>query len=159
MIMLSAENERLIKEYLDIAENDSENMERFSVLLSDDCVWTLTPPGMRIEDGESVRKFCGFAMGSRKHSGNVKAKINNWFAAGDDFCVEYFHSAMISRFKIVVLENVCLVCKMRDGKFRAVNEYVDTSGSKLIWLGLKVMPLIARRRGIHFKKSLSKRKG
>ena len=157
--MLSAENEKLIMEYLDIAENDSENAERFANILSDDCVWTLMPPGIAIVGGESVKKFCSFAMGSRKHKDkkNVKAMIDNWFADEDKFCVEYYHAAIITIFKITVIENVCLVCKMRDGKFYAVNEYVDTSRSKLIWLGLKIMPLIARLKGIKTKKSLVKR--
>jgi len=157
--VLSAENEKLIKEYLDIAENDSENMERFKNLLSDDCVWALMPPGMVIEDGESVKKFCAFAMGSRKHKGSdVKAKINNWFADEDNFCVEYYHAAIITVFRFVVIENICLVCKMRNGQFCVVHEYVDTSGSRLIWLGLKIMPLLARKKGIHFRKSLSKQR-
>ena len=56
--MLSAVNEKLINEYLDIAENDSENMEKFKNLLSDDCVWALMPPGIVIEGGASVKKFC-----------------------------------------------------------------------------------------------------
>ena len=157
--MMVKENEKLIKEYLDIAENDSENAERFASILSDDCVWTLMPPGISIVGGESVRKFCSFAMGSRKHKdkNNVKAIIDNWFADEDKFCVEYYHAAIITAFKITVIENVCLVCKMRDGKFCVVNEYVDTSRSKLIWLGLKIMPLIARTKGIRIKKSLVKR--
>ena len=116
------------------------------------------PPGMAIEGGESVKKFCSFAMGSRKHSDkdNVKAIVNNWFASEDKFCVEYYHAAIITVLKFTVIENVCLVCKMRDGKFCAVNEYVDTSESKLIWFGLKVLPLIARIQGIKFRKSLTK---
>ena len=157
--MRSNENENLIKEYLDIAENDSENAERLANILSDDCVWTLMPPGISIVGGESVRKFCSFAMGSRKHKdkNNVKAIIDNWFADEDKFCVEYYHAAIITIFKITVIENVCLVCKMRNGKFCVVNEYVDTSRSKLIWFGLKIMPLIARIKGISIKKSLVKR--
>ena len=156
--MVTDKNERLIKEYLDIAENDSENIERFSNCLSDDCVWALMPPGIVIEGGESVEKFCEFAMGSRKHKDkdNVKATINNWFADEDSFCVEYYHAAIITVFKLTVIENVCLVCKMRDGEFISINEYVDTSGSKLIWLGLKIMPIIAKVKGLKYKKSLSK---
>jgi len=157
--MLSVANKKLIEEYLDIAENDSENGERFAALLTDDCVWTLMPPGMAIVGGESVRKFCDFAMGSRQHQdkSNVKAMIDNWFADEDRFCVEYYHAAIITIFRITVIENVCLVCRMRDGKFCSVNEYIDTSRSKLIWLGLKILPFIARVKGIKFKKSLVKR--
>jgi len=35
--MLTAENEKLIQEYLDIAVNASENLERTMDLLSEDC--------------------------------------------------------------------------------------------------------------------------
>jgi len=152
--MLSTENENLIREYLDIAENDSKNIERFASLLSDECTWALMPPGIIIEGGDSVKKFCGYAMGARKHKGKIKAKINNWFADEDKLCVEYFHAAIITIFQITVIENVCLVCKMKNGQFTAINEYIDTSGSKLIWIGLKIMPLIARLKGIRYKKSL-----
>ena len=152
------ENERLIQEYLDIAENDSENAERFAKLLSDDCTWVLSPPGITIMGGESVKKFCGFAMGARKHRGSVKAKISNWFVDGENFCVEYYHAAIITVLKVTVIENVCLVCKMRNGKFISIHEYVDTSRSKLIWFGLKIMPFIARAKGIKYKRSLEKHK-
>jgi len=153
--MVSDENAKLIREYLDIAENDSENSKRFANILSEDCIWTLMPPGISIVGGESVRKFCSFAMGTRKHKdkSNVKAIINNWFADEENFCVEYYHAAIITIFKITVIEQVCLVCKMRNGKFSSVNEYIDTSRSRLILLGLRMMPLIARFKGIKFKRS------
>ncbi|MCL1803007.1 MAG: hypothetical protein FWG30_05110 [Eubacteriaceae bacterium] len=156
---VSDKNKELILEYLDIAENDSENGERFSKLLSEECIWNLMPPGISIIGGESVRKFCEFAMGSRKHEAdsNVKAIIDNWFADGDDFCVEYYHAAVLPFLNITVIENVCLVCKMEDGKFKSVNEYIDTSASKLIWLGLKMLPIITAFKGIKSRKSLAKR--
>jgi len=159
MSNVSEANQKLISEYLDIAENDSENGERFASILSDDCVWTLMPPGIAIVGGESVKKFCNYAMGARKHKekNNVKAIINNWFAVGEKFCVEYYHAAIITVFNITVIENVCLVCKMRDGKFCVVNEYIDTSSSKLIWFGLKLMPVIARMKKMKTKKGLIRR--
>ena len=152
-------NEALIAEYLDIAENDSENGERFAAIISPDCVWTLMPPGIAFVGGEAIRKFCAFAMKARKHDEkkNVKVIIDNWFVSEDRFCVEYYHAAQITIFKITVIENVCLVCQMSDGKFSSINEYVDTSKSALIWLGLKVLPLIAFFKAIPYRRSLVKR--
>ena len=147
---ISKENEILIKEYLDMAENDSENYNRFDALLSDDCVWALMPPSIAIEGLESVKKFVKLAMGSRTHKKETYVKITNWFTDGDNFCVEYYHSAFVFIFK--VKENVCLVCKMNNGKFEKVNEYVDTR-SKVIRLGLKLMPTIAKVKGITYSRT------
>jgi ketosteroid isomerase-like protein len=73
-------------------------------------------------------------------------RITNWFADGDNFCVEYYHGAIITRFRIKVVENACLVCHMRDGQFDRINEYVDASRSFLIRVGLPLLPLILSRR-------------
>ena len=154
--MLTKENENLINEYLDIAVNASEDMNRFVNLLSDDCVWSLMPPGISINGKESVKKFVAFAMRSRKHSNNANVEIKNWFTDGRKFCVEYFHAALITIFRIKVIENVCLVCEMNNGKFNKINEYVDTSGSKLIGLGLKVFSIIAKIKKINTTKTCRK---
>ena len=152
--MLSEENKILINEYLDVAVNASEDMERFVNLLSDDCVWALMPPGIEIIGKESVEKFVKFAMRSRKHNNAARVEIKNWFTDGQKFCVEYFHAALITVFKIKVIENVCLVCEMNNGKFTKINEYVDTSGSKLIALGLKLFSMIAKIKKIKITKTL-----
>jgi ketosteroid isomerase-like protein len=144
--MVSGENEKLIKEYLDIAVKASEDIDRFSELLSADCVWYITPPGATFSDKKQVKSFSGMAMGSRSHNTDAKIEIRNWFADEDNFCVEYFHGAIITRFHIKVTETVCLVCHMRNGKFDRVHEYVDTSHSLLIGLGLKLLPLIIKAR-------------
>ncbi len=151
--MISTENERLVQEYLDIAVSASEDLGRFAELLSADCVWYIAPPGIAFQGKEQVRAFAGMAMGSRSHRADSKVEIRNWFADGEHFCVEYFHAAIVTRFAIRVTETVCLVCHMRDGKFDQVHEYVDTSASVLIGLGLqflpvmmKLMPLIGKRR-------------
>jgi ketosteroid isomerase-like protein len=144
--VLSEVNEALIREYLDIAVNDSEDLERFAGLLTDDCVWYITPPGHSFVGGEQVTSFSRFAMGSRTHSPDSKVEIRTWFADGDDFCVEYFHAAHVTPLRIRVVETVCLVCHMRDGQFDSVHEYVDASRSFLIRLGLSLLPLIVRLR-------------
>ncbi len=144
--MLTEENAVLVKEYLNVAVNAPENLERFAKLLNDDCTWTIVPPGITLVGAQQVRSFVRMAMGSRTHDAESKIEIRNWFADGDNFCVEYFHGAMVTRFHIRVTENVCLVCHMREGKFDRVHEYVDTSRSVLIGLGLKLFPLIFRVR-------------
>jgi len=145
-------NEKLIYEYLDIAENASEDLDRFATLLSNDCTWSLMPPGITLNGIESVKKFVKMAMKSRKHDDRTKVTIKNWFADGDNFCVEYYHAAYVAGIR--VKENVCLVCHMKDGQFDKVNEYVDTSGSKLIGLGLRLLPLILKVKGIHYSRSV-----
>jgi hypothetical protein len=144
--MLTAENEQLIQEYLDIAVNASENLERTMDLLSEDCTWYITPPGIAFTGKKQLRSFTGMAMGSRSHNADSKVEIRNWFADGNDFCVEYFHAAILGGLHIKVVENVCLVCHMQSGKFDRVHEYVDTSQSLLIGLGLKLLPLIIKMR-------------
>ncbi|HLY29360.1 MAG TPA: nuclear transport factor 2 family protein [Aggregatilineales bacterium] len=149
--MLTDSNNALIQEYLDIAINASEDLDRFSRLLSEDCIWRIMPPGVDFIGVEQVKSFSGMAMGSRSHSAGAKIEIRNWFAEGENFCVEYFHAALITRFHIRVVENVCLVCHMREGKFDHINEYVDTSGSILIGLGLRLLPLIVKLRSLFDK--------
>ena len=141
--MLSEPNARLIKEYLEIAVDAPEDLDRFSRLLSDDCTWRVVPPGVTFNGIGQVKSFAGMAMGSRAHDEENKVKISNWFADGDNFCVQYFHCAIITRFRIKVKENVCLVCHMQDGKFDRIHEYVD-SGSIWISLGLILLPLMIK---------------
>ena len=75
------------------------------------------------------------AMGSRTHDAKYKVEVRKCFADGENLCVEYFHGAIVTRFRIKVVENVCLVCHIRDGRFDSIHEYVDTSGSRLVGLG------------------------
>ena len=152
--IISDNNQRLINEYLDIAENASENLGRFVALLSEDCIWSLMPPGISLNGVENVKKFVKMAMKSRKHDERTKVEIQNWFTDGEKFCVEYYHAAYVAGIK--VKENVCLVCRMVDGKFDRVNEYVDISGSKLIGLGLRLMPLISKIKGIRYARTCKK---
>ncbi len=144
--MASAENENLIREYLDIAVNASENLARFAELLSVDCDWYITPPGIIFKGKDQVMAFTKMAMSSRSHDANHKIEIRNWFTDGESFCVEYSHRAIVSRLRIQVEENVCLVCHIQAGKLDRVHEYVDTSRSLLIGLGLRLLPLLVKWR-------------
>ncbi len=155
--MLTDANEALIKAYLEIAVNAPEDLDRFAKLLSEDCVWTIVPPGIAFEGKARVKAFTRMAMGSRTHNADYKIAIRNWFADGENFCVEYFHGAMITRFHIKVVENVCLVCHMRNGEFDQIHEYVDTSKSLLIRIGLMLLPLIVRARSLRDKLAAQRR--
>jgi hypothetical protein len=42
---------------------------------------------------------------------------------------------------------------MKNGKFTKLNEYIDTSGSRLISIGLKMLLIIARIKGIKVKRT------
>ena len=151
--MLSEANDKLIQEYLNVVIHASEDVDRFLNLLSDDCVWYITPPGVTFKGKEQLTSFTKFAMSSRTHTVDAKIEVRNWFAGGENFCIEYFHGAVITGFPVKVVENVCLVCHMRDGKFDRVHEYVDTSASFLIGLGLKFLPLIVKLKSPKHKPS------
>jgi ketosteroid isomerase-like protein len=55
--MLTRENENLVQKYLDIAVNASEDLDRTLELLSDDCIWYITPPGIPFTGKEQLRSF------------------------------------------------------------------------------------------------------
>lgn len=143
---LTEENAVLVREYLDIATNEPENLERTMAILTDDCVWRVTPPGIEFVGKDQLRSFIKMAMGSRTHSARYKVEVRSCFTDGENVCVEYFHGALATRLRIKVVENVCLICHMREGKFDEIHEYVDTSGSMLIGFGLRILPLIAKGR-------------
>jgi hypothetical protein len=139
-------NLELIQEYLGVAVNDSENIERKMGLLNDDCSWYIMLPGILFACKAQLRSFTKMAMGSRSHNADSKVEIRNWFADRENFCVEYYPAAVINRLGITVIENVCLVCHMQDGKFDSIHENVDTSKSSLIGFGLRLLPLIIKIR-------------
>ncbi len=137
-------NEALIREYLDIATNEPENLERTMNILTKDCVWRITPPGIEFVGKDQLRSFVKMAMGSRSHNAKYKIEIRSCFTDGENLCVEYFHGAIATKLRIKVAENVCLVCHMKEGKFDRIHEYVDTSGSMLVGFGLKLLPLMTK---------------
>jgi hypothetical protein len=144
----SQANQALIKEYLSIA-TVTDDMDRFSQLIADDCVWVMMPTGHAFKGFEQVSSLAKTARGTRAHDEKYKVKILNWFTDGEHFCVEYHHGAIIKGLHIKGTINICLVCHMRDGKFDCIHEYVHAHGVlfKLVMnLGLRALPLMVKRK-------------
>ena len=141
-------NEALIQQYLEIA-TITDDMEHFSQLIADDCVWVMMPTGHAFKGYAQVSSLAKMAGGTRVHNDEYKVKILNWFTDGEHFCVEYHHGAIIKRLRIKGTINICLVCHMREGKFDRIHEYVHAHGAlfKLVMnLGLRVLPLMVKRK-------------
>jgi ketosteroid isomerase-like protein len=145
---LSQANVALIQEYLRIA-TVTDDMDRFSQLLTEDCVWVMMPTGHAFRGFEQVSALAKTAGGTRTHDEAHRVTILNWFAQGDDFCVEYQHGAVIKRLGVSGAINICLVCHMREGKFERVHEYVHAHGllfKLVMWIGLRFLPLMVKAR-------------
>jgi hypothetical protein len=145
---LSSANEALIQAYLDIATH-TDDMEQFSQLIAQDCVWVMMPTGHAFTGYAQVSALAKLAGGTRVHNDAYKVKILNWWTDGEQFCVEYHHGAVIKRLPIKGTINICLVCHMREGQFDRVHEYVHAHGPlfKLVMsLGLRVLPLLVKRK-------------
>lgn len=147
--MTSESNQRLIKEYLDIAVHSPDDPDRARRLFTSDCTWLLMPPGYTFRGLDELSSFMTLAMRRRGHDDARKIEIRNWFANDEFFCVEYVHRFLLTRFRVSGVMNICLVCHMRDGKFDRVNEYVDASGSLLARLGLRTSVLRRMGRSTH----------
>lgn len=146
--ILSQANEALIQQYLEIATT-TDDMDRFSHLIADDCVWVMMPTGHAFRGFEQVSALAKTAGSTRVHDEAYNVKILNWFTDGEHFCVEYHHGAIIRRLHIKGTINICLVCHMRDGKFDRIHEYIHAHGLlfKLIMnFGLRVLPLMVDRK-------------
>jgi hypothetical protein len=120
--MLTRANDSLIQEYLEIAEV-TDDIGRFSTLITDDCSWTLQPTGYTFKGSEQVMAFAKMAGSMRVHDRENRIRITNWFTDGENLCVEYNHGAIVRRLRLRVTIHVCLVFHMRDGKFDRVREY------------------------------------
>lgn len=145
---LSPANEALIQMYLDIATN-TDDMEQFSHLIAEDCVWVMMPTGHAFTGYAQVSRLAKLAAGTRLHNEEYKVKILNWWTDGEQFCVEYQHGAIVKRLPIRGTINICLVCHMREGKFDRIHEYVHAHGFlfKLVMsLGLRVLPVLVNRK-------------
>jgi ketosteroid isomerase-like protein len=145
---LSPANAALIQEYLRIA-TETDDLDRFGQLLAEDCVWVLMPTSHAFRGVEQVAALATTAGGTRTHDEAHRVTILNWFAAGDNFCVEYQHGAVIKRLGITGVINICLVCHMREGKFDRIDEYIHAHGTlfKLVMsIGLRILPLMVRAR-------------
>jgi hypothetical protein len=145
---LSPANEALIHTYLDIATH-TDDMEQFSHLIAQDCVWVMMPTSHAFTGYAQVSTLAKLAEGTRLHNDEYKVKILNWWTNGEQFCVEYQHGAIIKRLPIRGTINICLVCHMREGQFDRIHEYVHAHGIlfKLVMsLGLRVLPLLVNRK-------------
>jgi hypothetical protein len=141
-------NEALIQAYLDIATN-TDDMNHFSQLIAQDCVWVMMPTGHAFTGYAQVSALAKLAGGTRRHNDAYKVKILNWWTDGEQFCVEYQHGAILQRLPIRGTINICLVCHMRDGQFDRIHEYVHAHGFlfKLVMsLGLRVLPVLVQRK-------------
>ena len=128
--MLIEANEALIEQYRQIVETD--DIDRFSTLITDDCTWTLHPTGYTLHGGAQVKAFAKIAGGTRIHDDAHKVEITNLFTDGENLCVEYVHGFILSGLRLKGSINICLVFHMRNGKFDRVDEYIDTGRSA--WL-------------------------
>lgn len=144
--VLSQANESLIQQYLEIA-TVTDDMDHFSQLIADNCVWVMMPTSHTFKGFEQVSSLAKTAGGTRVHDEEHKVKILNWFTDGEYFCVEYQHGAIIKRLHINGTINICLVCHMREGKFDRIHEYVHAHGFffKLVMnIGLRFLPLMVK---------------
>lgn len=145
---LNPANEALIQAYLDIATN-TDDMNHFSQLIAQDCVWVMMPTGHAFTGYSQVSTLAKLAGGTRRHNDEYKVEILNWWTDGEQFCVEYHHGAILQRLPIKGTINICLVCHMREGQFDRVHEYVHAHGFwfKLVMsLGLRALPQLVRRK-------------
>jgi hypothetical protein len=141
-------NEALIQAYLDIATK-TDDMNHFSQLITQDCVWVMMPTGHAFTGYAQVSTLAKLAGGTRRHNDAYKVEILNWWTDGEQFCVEYQHGAILKRLPIRGTINICLVCHMREGQFDRIHEYVHAHGIlfKLVMsLGLRSLPLLVNRK-------------
>ncbi|HMK95175.1 MAG TPA: nuclear transport factor 2 family protein [Candidatus Limnocylindrales bacterium] len=143
----SAKDNKLVKEMLDLIENDSENLERTMSYLTEDCVWVMEPGGTEYHSSREIRAFVDIAMSSRSHPDEQhKIKITHWFANDENLCVEYTHGAKLTGkftagwkggIKTGILR-YCITYHMRNGKIDLVHEYIDANS---FWYNL-LLPLL-----------------
>jgi ketosteroid isomerase-like protein len=149
--MSTEANEALIEQYRQIV--DTDDIDRFATLITDDCVWTLHPTGYTLRGSAQVMAFAKLASGARTHDHTHKVHITNLFTDGENLCVEYVHGFVLSGLRLKGSINICLVFHMRNGKFDQVNEYIDTGRSA--WLtffavaGLKLLTWRVQRKLVH----------
>jgi len=134
------ENDALVAEMLDLIANDSENLDRTMNHLADGAVWVLEPGGVEYHGAREIRTFVRTAMASRTHDQSHRITITNWFANGENLCVEYGHGALTTGKYTAGLRlrlkadstRYCITYHIRDGKF---DEYINGTSW---WLSLLV---------------------
>jgi hypothetical protein len=146
---LTEANQALIREYLDIVEHDSENLERTMRLFSDDILFELEPTGDVYRGKPAMQAFVDVAMSGRTHSGQYSIKITNWFTDGEQLCIEYTHGGILTgiytggikaRFG-QGLARYCITYHMRDGKFDRMHEFIQAT----TFLANLAMPFMLKR--------------
>ena len=146
---LTEANQALIREYLDIVEHDSENLERTMRLFSDDILFELEPTGEIYRGKAAMQAFVDVAMSGRTHSGQYSIKITNWFTDGEQLCIEYTHGGILTgiytggikaRFG-QGLARYCITYHMRDGKFDRMHEFIQA----ITFLANLAMPFMLKR--------------
>ncbi len=159
---LSEANKALIMEYLDIVENDSENLERTMQLMDDNVVWVMEPTGDIYSGIEELKAFVESAMSGRIHEGEYNIEIKDWFTDGEYLCIEYTHGGKLtgsympgikSKFKKGIAM-YCITYHMKDGKFDQVHEYIQGT----TFLANLAMPIFLKRMDKQAKKKISKNK-
>ena len=146
----SETNQKLVKAMLDLVANDSENLERTMSYLTEDCVWIMEPGGTEYHGTEELKAFIGTAMSGRTHDqGRHKIEITNWFATGENLCIEYTHGALLTgtytfgyKGKIKAeVSRYCITYHLREGKIDRVHEYINSTS----WLYSCLMPIMLGR--------------
>jgi ketosteroid isomerase-like protein len=149
--MLIEANEALIEQYRQIVKTD--DIDRFSTLITDDCTWTLHPTGYTFNGSAQVMAFAKIAGGTRIHDDAHRVEITNLFTDGVNLCVEYDHGFILAGLRLKGSIRICLVFHMRHGKFDRVNEYIDIGRSA--WLtfvavaGLQFLTWRVKRKFVH----------
>ncbi len=126
-------NGALIREYLDIVANDSENLERTMDLMTDDCTWVMEPTGDTYRGKNEIKAFVDIAMSGRTHPDQYSIEITHWFATDEYLCIEYTHGAVstgayTAGLKVKLKKGIsryCITYHMRDGKFDWAHEYIQ----------------------------------
>ena len=145
--MTNEANAALVREWLDIVANDSENLERTMQCMTDDCVWVMEPGGTEYHGAREIRAFVEIAMAGRTHDkGQHRLQITNWFADSENLCYEYTHGAVLTgKFTAGIkgqiktgVSRYCITCHLRDGKVDRVHEYIDATS----WWLHSFMPLM-----------------
>jgi len=117
--------------------NNSENAERTTMLIADDCVWVMEPGGSEYHGSEEIRPFVETAMSGRRHDATHKVEVLNWFTDGENLCVEYTHGARLTGRSFAGMRGsvktgvarYCITYHIRDGRFDRVHEYINATST------------------------------
>jgi hypothetical protein len=90
---------------------------------------------------------------TRRHDKRSQVEITNWFADGEQLCVEYKHKLVVQRLGLrLTIDGYCFVFQMRDGRFDTVREYINPSNiaaGLMVYVLLRLLPYVSKRRLAH----------